>query len=342
MGISNKAQYDVAIVGAGPCGLAMAIALKKAGIDYVQFDRGELAHTINWFPQGMKFFSSGRLLELGELPLSFASDRPTKEEYLRYLRGVVDYYKLKIHTYEQVRQIQGTKGQFILETLRKDGSAQSYRSRLLILAVGSAERPNLLNIPGEDLPHVSHYFVEPHRYYGQRVLIVGGRNGAADAALRLHHEGARKVTVSYRGSELYRKVVKYWLLPEINTLIREGQIEAHFKTTPVRIESDKAILKSLEDGRELTVGCDFVLLCTGYQPDYTLLGQLGMDCQGENKEPTFDSATMESTIPGVYLCGTITTGSRRPDQVFIENARYHFKPILTHLTEALARQSPQS
>ena len=338
MNSATDRVYDVALIGAGPCGLAMAIALKGANVSYIQLDRAEMGHTINWFPQEMKFFSSGDLLELGNLPLSFQSDRPTKEEYLRYLRGVVDYYDLKINTYEQVDRIEGESGNFNLHCQRKNGSKHGYRSKLLIMAVGSTARPNLLGIPGEDMPHVSHYFVEPHRYYGRRVLIVGGRNSTADAALRLYHNGVGKVIISYRGEEMHRKIIKYWILPEINTLIKEGQVEAHFKTAPVRIDAEKTVLRSIKTGREFDVGCDFVLLFTGYLPDYTLLEQLGLRCQGTDQEPLYDEHTMQSTVPGVYLCGTITTGGRRPDQVFIENARFHYKPIIKDVLKKLGRQ----
>ena len=330
--------YDVALVGAGPCGLAMAIALKQADVSYIQLDRAEMAHTINWFPQEMKFFSSGDLLELGNLPLSFQSDRPTKEEYLRYLRGVVDYYDLKINTYEQVDRIEGKSGNFTLHCQRKDGSRHEYRSKILILAVGSTARPNLLGIPGEDMPHVSHYFIEPHRYYGRRVLIVGGRNSTADAALRLYHNGASEVIISYRGEELHRKIIKYWILPEINTLITEGQVEAHFTTVPVSIDAEKTVLRNIKTGREFDVGCDFVLLFTGYLPDYTLLEQLGLRYEGADQEPLYNERTMQATVTGVYLCGTITTGARRPDQVFIENARFHYKPIIEDVLTQLKRQ----
>ncbi|MBV8780370.1 MAG: NAD(P)-binding domain-containing protein, partial [Phycisphaerae bacterium] len=220
---------DVIIVGAGPIGLELAVALKKAGIDYLQFDARQIGYTISWFAPQTRFFSSNERIAIAGVPLlTVDQSKASREEYLTYLRGIVMQFDLKIRTYEPVVGIESDRDGFRIDTKSSVGP-QSYRCSRLVLATGGTDRPRRLHVPGEDLPHVSHYFKDPHLYFDKRLLIVGGKNSAIEAALRCHHAGAH-VSLSYRGEQLPDRHIKYWLLPEMRGLIQSGRIESYFQT----------------------------------------------------------------------------------------------------------------
>lgn len=316
---------DVAIIGAGPIGLACAAELKRRGRNALIFDKGNIGRTISWFPRGMRFNSSQENLELLGLPLrSTEGEKPTREDYLAYLRDFVRHYGLDVHTYEEVLSVEGRKGDFRLHTRKKTGAESDYRADRVVLAIGGTEFPRQIHVPGEDLPHVSHYFRDPHDYACQRVVIVGGKNSAAEAALRLTHMGA-KVTMVHRRPEIDFEALKYWIGPELRGMIRSGRVQTRLGCCVTRIEPDAISLRNDEGDERLE--CDFVLLLVGYVPDYRLIDMLGIHTEGPQRQPVVNPETLETNRPGVHCAGTIVAGIQNPYRVFIENALDHPQKI---------------
>jgi len=325
---------NVLIVGAGPIGLELAAALKQARVDYIHVDAGQIGQTITWYPRQVRFFSSPDRIAICGVPLQTVDQaKATREEYLAYLRGVVAQFDLQVNTYERVVDVQriDEDGHRFHVMTRRGGEQRSYRCRHLVLAIGDMHRPRLLHIPGEDLPHVSHYFEEPHRYFQTKLLIVGGRNSAVEAALRCHHAGA-SVTLSYRRDSFDESSVKYWLTPEIRLLVDTGQIAFHPRTVPNRIKPDAVRLKHLDTGVVTDVDADFVLLLTGYEIDPTLFNAVGVETEDENHAPLVDEATMQTSVPGCYIAGTAAAGTQIRFRFFIENCHIHVARIFEHIT----------
>lgn len=324
-------MFEVALVGAGPIGLELAVALKRRGVDYVHLEARQIGHTMTWWAPQTRFFSSNERIAIAGVPLITPDGgKATREQYLAYLRTVVELHRLSVRTYEPVvrlRQLSG--GGFELTTAFRRGE-RLYRTRKVVLAVGGTERPHRLGVVGEDLPHVSHYLGEPHQYFGRRVLIVGGKNSAAEAALRLYHAGAT-VLLSYRRAELPKSSIKYWLYPELSGLIQTGAIEAFFETTVGEI-SDDGVTLLRPDGRRLTVAADFVLLLTGYEADMRLFREAGVTLQGPREVPVYDAATMETDVRGLYVAGTAAAGTQSSYELFLENCHAHVDRIVAHLT----------
>jgi thioredoxin reductase (NADPH) len=248
-------------------------------------------------------------------------------------------FDLRVNTYEPVVGIEMTDGEFLLTTQYRGGE-RGCRAKRMVLATGGTDRPRRLNIAGEDLPHVSHYFRDPHSYFRRRLLVVGGKNSAVEAALRCHHAGAQ-VSLSYRQGELGSSI-KYWLLPEMNDLLRSGRIGPYFHTTPTGITPAEVMLRSTLDGGERTVASDFVLLLTGYEQDNSLLKLAGIDLAGECGSPRFDERTMETNVPGLYVAGTAVAGTQDKYRVFIENCHVHVGRIMAALTGAAAPGAPRA
>jgi thioredoxin reductase (NADPH) len=320
----------VAIVGAGPIGIELAIALKKAGISYVQFDARQVGYTISWFAPQTRFFSSNERIAIARVPLQTVDQlKATREEYLTYLRQIVQQFDLTVNAYEPVVGICRERDRFVLTTTPAAGEKR-YEVESVVLATGGTAAPNLLGIPGENLPHVSHYFTDPHVYFRQRVLVVGGKNSAAEAALRCYHAGAQ-VAISYRRERLPEKHIKYWLLPELNTLMEMGWIKSYFNTRPVGITPTHVTLAG-PDGAESDVPADFVLLLTGYVADMTLFRAAGVDLQGDRQTPAFNEATMETNVPGLYVAGTAAGGTQQRYTLFLENCHVHVQRIVCALT----------
>jgi thioredoxin reductase (NADPH) len=337
-------QTQVIIVGAGPIGLEMAVALKQARIPSLHFDAKQIGHTISWFAPQTRFFSSNERIAIAGVPLQTPDQsKATREEYLTYLRCVVQQFDLQVNTYEPVAGIEGDGRRGFTLTTQPAGGQRTYRCQKLILCTGGTDHPRKLNVPGEDLPHVSHYFEDPHKYFRKRVLVVGGKNSAVEAALRCHHAGAY-VSLSYRRDRLPAKSIKYWLLPEINGLMQSGRIEAYLPTVPRAITPTHVTLArvghSLYGHETFDVPADFVLLLLGYVQDNRLFKMAGVQLEGESSAPVFDARTMETNVPGLYVAGTAVGGTQDKYRVFIENCHVHVGRILAALTGAPPPEAP--
>lgn len=320
-------QYDTIIIGAGPIGLELAVNLKQAGVHYLQLDAGQIGQTITWYPKQAHFFSSPDRIAICGVPLQTVDQsKATREEYLTYLRTIVQQFNLRINTYENVTTIH-THGVNRFEVVTNN---DIYHAAHVILSIGDMHHPRMLNVPGEDLPHVSHYFDEPHRYFNQKLLIVGGKNSAVEAAVRCHRTGA-KVRMSYRKARFSDQSIKYWLLPEIQWLIDIKQIDFHPQSVVKKITDTHVLLDGL-DG-EAQVEADFVLLLTGYEMDTTLLSQAGVNLQAPNSAPAFDPATMQTNVPGLFVAGTAAAGTQNKFKLFIENTHAHVVKIMRVLTD---------
>ncbi len=328
-------RTPVLIIGAGPIGLELAAALKAAGIDYAHVDAGQIGHTISWYAPHTRFFSSPERLAIAGVPLVTADQaKPSREEYLAYLRAVVEQFDLRVHTFEQVTGIRPGPEGFLVHTQARAGPRE-YLAQSVVLAIGDMHRPRLLNIPGEDLAHVSHYFQEPHTCFRQRVLIVGGKNSAVEAAMRCWRAGAH-VSISYRGEKFDPERIKYWLLPEINWLIDKKRIAFHPRTIPTRITPANVTLAAAGGGAPLDVPADFVLILTGYEQDPALFQLAGVRLEGDNLAPVHNPATMETNVPGLYVAGTASAGTQRRFRAFIETSHVHVDRIVRALTGAPA------
>lgn len=328
------AVYDVAIVGAGPIGIELAVALKKAELGCVQFDARQVGHTISWFAPQTRWFSSNERIAIAGVPLvTFDGNKATREQYLAYLRAVVTQFDLKIRTFEPVVEIRREASGFRVITDRQERREETL-ARQVVLATGGTERPRRLGIEGEDLPQVTAYFQEPHLYFQKDLLIIGGRNSAAEAALRCYHAGAR-VTLSYRGAGLPQKSIKYWLLPELEGLIAAGKIRVEYETTPVKIEAGRVILE--RRGERFEVAADFVLKLIGYEADMSLLEKLGARLAAGSRAPWVDERTMETSVPGVFVAGTAVGGTQERYELFLENCHVHVERIVGALTGKVRR-----
>ena len=320
--------HEAAIIGAGPIGLELAVAMKRAGIDYVHFDAKQIGYTVSWYAPQTRFFSSNERIAIAGVPLHTPDQtKSTREEYLTYLRSVVEIFDLRINTYEPVIDLQHRDETFKLITRPAYGE-RSWWAKRVILATGGTDRPRRIGCPGEDLPHVSHYFSDPHQYFRRKVLVVGGKNSAVEAALRAHHAGAQ-VSLSYRRAGLPEESIKYWLVPEIRGLIRSGRMPGYFNSNLVEIMPDHVRLR-FDEGQEKRVDADVVLLLTGYEQDNALLKCAGIDLCGDCDVPEFNPASMETKIPNLYVAGTAIGGTQDKYTVFIENCHEHVEKIMQH------------
>lgn len=322
---------DVAILGAGPIGLELAVAFKKADVDYLQFDAKQVGYTISWFPPQTRFFSSNDRIAIAGVPLQTPDqNKCTREQYLAYLRTIVQQYDLQVNTYEPITHVERRGGGgFVITTHPASGDRQ-YACNRLVLATGGTAHPRKLGVPGEDLPHVCTRLDDPHAYFRKRLLVVGGKNSAIETALRCHHAGAQ-VSLSYRRPALDPKHVKYWLYPEMNGLLRSDVIRGYLDSQPVKITPSAVTLRHA-DGSTTDVPTDFVLLQIGYEADMSLCRMIGVELRGECRKPVYDERTMETNVPGVYLAGTVTGGTQDKYTVFIENGHVHIDRILEAIT----------
>lgn len=322
----------MAIIGAGPIGLELAVALKQAGVNYIHFDARQIGYSISWWPRHTNFFSTSERIAIAGVPVQNTHQgRITGEDYLAYLRGIVEQFDLQVNTYEKVVDIQREAEGFTLhtETLRGE---QHYRVKRVAIAKGDMDGPNWLNIPGEKLPHVTHYFDDPHTYFRRRLLIVGGKNSAVEAALRCWRAGA-EVAISYR-RPTFSERVKDHIRPDLLTQIENGNIKFYSETVPVEITPDHVALRSIHEGAaEIIHPTDFVLLATGFRADMTLYEMAGVDLNGGRRVPQFDPETMETNVPRLYIAGTTAAGAHQDRyRLFIENTHDHVVKIVRHIT----------
>jgi thioredoxin reductase (NADPH) len=310
---------DLLVVGGGPAGLAGAIAASRAGLSCEVVEKGVLVNSVYRYPHGMTFFTTAELLEIGELPFITPFPKPTREEALTYYRRVVDAFALRVRTGEAVTQLRREGGLFVVETRREDGETPAPRlARHVLAAIGYYDHPNCIGVPGEDLPHVSHYFDEPHPFHRRDVVVVGGGNSAAEAALLLFRAGAR-VALVHRHEGLAASI-KYWVKPDLENRIKEGSIAARFRSRVAEIRHDRVVVEGPAGREELAASAVFLL--TGYRPDVALLARAGVRIHPETLVPEHDPQTFETNVPGLYLAGGVVAGADT-SRIFIENGRFH-------------------
>jgi thioredoxin reductase (NADPH) len=326
---------DLLVVGAGPAGLAVSIAAVQSGLDHEVVEKGTLVNSIFNFPRNMTFFTTPELLEIGGLPFVTPYEKPTRAEALRYYRRVVGTYDLPLSLGEEVMTLQscGSPGQrlFRVVTRLATGSRRERLARAVVVATGYYDHPNRLGIPGEDLPHVCHYFTEAHAHYRRKVVVVGGKNSAAIAALELYRAGA-SVTLVHRGERLGDSI-KYWIRPDIENRIKDGAVTARFGARILEIAAGSVTLETREGQSSLPA--DDVLLMTGYHPDVGFLRSAGVRVDETTLKPACDATTLESNVPGLYLAGAIISG-RETNRIFIENGRFHGEAIARGIRERLS------
>src|SRR5580704_11730327 len=326
--MTTQRKFDVICIGAGPTGLACAIEAKRAGMSALVVDKGCLCNSLFHYPVNMLFFTTPERMEIGDLPMTTAGGKPTRAEALKYYRRAVEHYGIETQLYERVDSIEGNDGAFIVHARNASGTKKEYRARKIIIATGYYDLPNYLGIPGEDLPHVSHYFSEPHPYWDQDVVVIGAKNSAAEAALDLFRAGA-KVTMIHRDAEL-GKSLKFWVKPDIENRISAGEIKALFSTHVVRIEPRHGVVKN-SSGGERAVPATQVFAMTGYHPDFTFLEQQGIRLDPVTRKPEVNAETLETNIPGIYVAGVVVGGLHTGD-IFIENGRFHGREIIAAMT----------
>ncbi len=314
---------DVIIIGAGPIGLSCGIEAQKAGLDYLIIDKGTLVNSLFNYPLFMRFFSTAERLDIGRLPFMCIAPKPGRQEALEYYRSVTEYFKLNIHLFEKVLAAQKNEsGNFIVTT-----SKETYQAKNIIVATGFYDFPMYLNVPGEDLPKVRHYYKEPHEYAFQKVIVVGASNSSVDAALETWHKGA-EVTMVVRGAEIGNRV-KYWVKPDIENRIKEGSIRALYDSNIVEIREKEVDIMTPEG--LITLENDFVLALTGYRPDFSFLEKIGIELDGETKRPHHNTETMETNVSNLFLAGVVC-GGLETHLWFIENSRDHAQKIIQTIT----------
>ena len=351
--------YDLICVGAGPTGLACAMEAVRAGLKPLVIDKGAFCNSLYYYPTNMLFFTTSDKMEIGDLPMSITADKPTRSEALKYYRKAAEFYHLDVRLYESVERIErvgslgNMTGGFAVHTLRANGAAEVYRATRVVIATGYYDRPRPMGVPGEDLPHVSHYYREAHPCWQQDVVVIGGKNSAAETALDLFRGGAR-VTLVHRHAAVSDRI-KYWVKPDIENRIEAGEIQACFSSRVTRIEPGKvwvapvngrtsaAAPRSAEaaapmadpiaspiatriDG-ERSIPAAFVFAMTGYNPDFEFLKRQGIRLDPATQKPELNPETLETNVPGLYVAGVVV-GGLQTGEIFIENGRFHGKQII--------------
>ncbi|HEX8871505.1 MAG TPA: YpdA family putative bacillithiol disulfide reductase [Candidatus Acidoferrum sp.] len=319
--------FDLICIGAGPTGLATAMEAKRAGLRPLVLDKGCLCNSLYNYPVNMVFFTTPELLEIGGLPMVCAGEKPTRVEALKYYRKAVDHYELDVRLFEKVLRVDGHDGAFTVVTETASGREERYDAHKLVVATGYYDLPNEMAVPGEHLPHVSHYYTEPHPFWHQDVVVIGGKNSAVEAALDLYRYGAR-VTLLVRGATLGTSV-KYWVRPDIENRIKAGEIAAIFNSRVREITRDGVLMET--DKGERLLPAQQVFALTGYHPDFQFIEALGVHLDPESRRPALNPNSLESNVPGIHLAGVVI-GGRHTGEIFIENGRFHGKQIVAALT----------
>lgn len=325
-------EEQIIIVGGGPCGLAAAIALQDIGYQPLVIEKGNIVHSLYRYPTHQTFFSTSDRLEIGGVPFISERRKPKRNEALVYYREVVTRKQVRVQTFEKVEQVTKQQdGTFLVQTTKG-----TYRAKYVIVATGYYDHPNYMNVPGEDLPKVTHYFKEGHPYYNTDCVVIGGKNSSVDAALELVKAGAR-VTVLYRGSA-YSPSIKPWILPEFDALVRQGVIHMEFNAHVQKITEDAVIYRVGDEVK--TIKNDFVFAMTGYHPDHDFLKSMGVGIDEETGRPLYDPATMETNVPGIFIAGVIAAGNNA-NEIFIENGRFHGEQIAACIAARERTGSPK-
>jgi thioredoxin reductase (NADPH) len=325
-------MIELAVVGAGPCGLAVGVAARQAGLSAVLFDKGCLTGTLVNYPVHMTFFSTAERLELGGVPFVSISDKPTRVEALKYYRRIAQHFELEVRQYHEVVAIAGRRGDFRLRVRGPTGGEREERAAHVVIATGYYDTPNRLGIPGEELPHVQHYYREGHGFFDQDCIVIGGGNSAVDVALDLYRSGARVTLVHFLDG--VDAGVKPWVRPDIEARLAQGQIAARWRARVVEIQPG-AVLVRREGAADAAhaperLRGDWVFAMTGYRPDPRLLLELGVAVDAVTGVPAHESATMETDVPGVFIAGVIAAGNDA-NKIFIENGREHGPRIVAAL-----------
>ncbi|NND16127.1 MAG: YpdA family putative bacillithiol disulfide reductase [Eudoraea sp.] len=317
-------KFDVLIIGGGPIGIACGLEAKKKGLSYVIIEKGPIVNSLFHYPVNMQFFSSSERLEIDEIPFISKEAKPRRNEALEYYRRIVTSNQLNIHLFEKVLNVEKAS-----EGFQVTSDKSQYAARNVVVATGFYDLPNLLNVPGEELPKVSHYYKDPHYYASQKLVVIGASNSAVDAALECWRKGA-EVSMIIREAEVGKRV-KYWVRPDVLNRIKEGSITAYYNAEVKEITEGEVIFETPEG--EQRIENDFVLALTGYMPNFAFLQQLGISLSDdENKFPEYDETTMETNVPGLYLAGVIC-GGMETHKWFIENSRIHAKIIMKAILE---------
>ena len=323
-------SFDALVVGAGPTGLACGIELQQRGVKALLVEKGCVVNSLYHYPTNMTFFTTPELLEIGNLPMTSLNEKPNRTEALKYYRRVADHYHLDIRQYERVHRIGGEDRAFQVFTTDRLGCQHVYQARKIVLATGYYDVPNRLNVPGEDLSKVLHYYKEAHPYYNHDVAVIGAKNSAAIAALELWWTGAR-VTLIHRGGKISDSV-KYWIKPNVENRIKNGEIRSYFHSRVVEIQADCLRIDTLEG--EIALKNDFVFALIGYQPDLQFLNSTGITLEAETLRPRTNPGTLESERSGIYLAGVIVAGMHT-NEIFIENGRFHGQLIAQSIASKL-------
>ena len=322
-------MHDVLIIGAGPVGLACAIEAKREGLEACIIEKGALVNSLVGYPANMEFFSTPELIEIGGYPFPTQGYKPMREEAIEYYRGVAQREAIDLRLYERVLELRGTRGDFTVVTTR-----DAHAARHVVVSTGFFDQPNLMNVPGENLPKVTHYYREPYPYVHQKVAIIGAKNSAAKAALDCYRHGAQ-VTLIVRSDVLSDKI-KYWIKPDLENRIKEGSIKALFNTAVQEIRESSIVVSTPDGTREIEN--DWVIATTGYHPDFELLETIGLEFKDDGyRTPSYDDATFETTRPGVYIAGTVC-GGYQTSRWFIENGRFHARQIAKHISSGRAER----
>ena len=315
---------DIAVVGAGPCGLGVGVAAKLQNVSCVLFDKASVVSAISRYPTHMTFFSTAEKLELGGVPFIAQGDKPNRREALRYYQRIVRTFDLNVHQYEHVEKIERDQA-FVIHTKRKDGQTLTYRARNVVIATGYLDTPVLMNIPGENLPHVRHYYKEGNPYFDQNCIVIGAGNSAVDVALDLYRWGAKPTLVHF--ADTLDPGVKPWILPDIMNRLKSGEIAVRWRSRVTEIKPSTVIIQSDETGKSTEEPADFVFAMTGFRPDPALLRSLGATVDDETGIPSHDPTTMQTNVPGVFIAGVIAAGLNA-NKIFIENGREHGPKIV--------------
>ncbi|MGD2120238.1 MAG: YpdA family putative bacillithiol disulfide reductase [Gemmatimonadota bacterium] len=321
---------DIAVVGAGPCGIAAGAAAVKKGFTTILFDKGCVGASLVDYPYYMRFFSTSDRLEIAGIPWAIPEKNPSRQEALVYYRRVAEHFGLDVHQYEKVESIAGSEGSFRMKTRKMSGREMEYEAKRIVMATGGFHAPNMLEVPGEDLPKVLHYYREPYPFYDQDVLVVGGSNSAVEASLELFRNGARVTMVHFL--DKLDKGVKAWVLPDITNRLKQGEIKAYWKHRVSTIEPESVVLRHEETGESRVLKNDWVVALTGWRPNPVLLRELGVDIQEDTGVPRHDPASMETNIPGVFIAGVLAAGNNA-NKIFIENGRTHGEQIAQALVK---------